>query len=161
MAVLFAGVYYADSQNNLAIKNPRLAAELHPTMNKGFFATEITPVSYRKFWWRCSKCNHEWIASVTNRAKGSGCPQCGMDKRARTKRANYIASKGSVADKYPDIARRVVFPLKINCLRMMLLLAVMKRFGGNAKKIRMEGPCGRSMPSQEWMYNLQWQASKP
>ena len=35
----------------------------------------ITTGSNRMVWWKGS-CGHEWIASVKNRVKGSGCPYC-------------------------------------------------------------------------------------
>lgn len=29
-----------------------------------------------KVWWKCSKCGHEWQASVRSRVEGKGCRQC-------------------------------------------------------------------------------------
>ena len=37
---------------------------------------QITAGSQYKAWWECTKCTHQWIASVTNRCHGTGCPKC-------------------------------------------------------------------------------------
>ncbi len=32
--------------------------------------------SDKRVWWKCRVCHNEWIASVSNRDKGTGCPFC-------------------------------------------------------------------------------------
>jgi hypothetical protein len=61
--------------HSLADLVPALAAEWHPVLNG-----ENTPKQYRKnssskVWWVC-RAGHEWMASINNRARGSGCPFC-------------------------------------------------------------------------------------
>lgn len=36
----------------------------------------IKPYSDKKYYWKCSKCQHEWEASMTNRTSGKNCPAC-------------------------------------------------------------------------------------
>ena len=36
----------------------------------------VTVNSTTKAWWHCKKCGHEWKALVSNRSRGSGCPEC-------------------------------------------------------------------------------------
>jgi hypothetical protein len=60
----------------LAVLNPSLAQELSPRNAKT--AYEFTPSSRSKVWWIC-KMNHEWQATIHNRARGSGCPACTTD----------------------------------------------------------------------------------
>ena len=68
-----------EKTNSLAVKNPKLASEWHPT-NNGF----VTPnmVSYysgKKAWWICDK-GHEWQSAISNRVAGGGCPICSNKK---------------------------------------------------------------------------------
>ncbi|TCC64752.1 hypothetical protein E0H73_10360 [Kribbella pittospori] len=35
--------------------------------------------------WRCRTCGHEWTATAAARARGGGCPDCAMAKRARSR----------------------------------------------------------------------------
>tara|TARA_Y100001970_G_scaffold237322_1_gene297695 strand:- start:299 stop:1162 length:864 start_codon:yes stop_codon:yes gene_type:complete len=67
--------------NNVAVKNPELAKEWHPTKNGDLTPYNVTPGSDRKVWWICSKNkDHEWISTVNNRNKGRGCPHCSGKK---------------------------------------------------------------------------------
>ncbi len=61
--------------NDLATRNPELAAEWHPTKNGDLTPHDVTPGSSRKVWWRCGK-GHEWCTTVDKRTNGCGCPYC-------------------------------------------------------------------------------------
>ena len=61
--------------NDLATKNPDLAAEWNTTRNGLLLPTQVTQKSGKVVWWLC-KHGHEWQAKVSNRANGSGCPYC-------------------------------------------------------------------------------------
>ena len=61
--------------NDLATVAPEVAAQWHPTLNKGFAPETTVAKSRKKMWWRCSK-GHEWQAVVKNRTNGAGCPFC-------------------------------------------------------------------------------------
>ncbi|MBT2269060.1 zinc-ribbon domain-containing protein [Rhodococcus erythropolis] len=61
--------------NDLASQRPDVAAQWHPTLNGDLAATEVTPMSNRSIWWRCSE-RHDWRAPVYSRASGTGCPVC-------------------------------------------------------------------------------------
>ena len=56
-----------------------LNKQWHPTKNEGLSAQKVTLGSGRKVWWICQR-NHEWQATVNNRAKGVGCPYCAGKK---------------------------------------------------------------------------------
>jgi hypothetical protein len=60
---------------NLQIINPRLSKEWHPTKNGILTPKDVTPGSGRKVWWICGN-NHEWVAKVSYRTDGTGCPYC-------------------------------------------------------------------------------------
>ena len=58
---------------------------LYPTLSKEWSLKntkspdQIFPFSNQKFWWVCSQ-GHEWLTSVSNRSKGTGCPICASSK---------------------------------------------------------------------------------
>ena len=64
MAKLVAGV------NDLATQFPELAKDVD-----GWDPSTISAGSGKKMPWKC-KQNHKWIASISHRAKGRGCPFC-------------------------------------------------------------------------------------
>jgi len=63
-------------QNNLAVKNKKLAKEWHPIKNGDLTPCNVTPASGRKVWWKCVECDYEWDSSILNRNAGTGCPVC-------------------------------------------------------------------------------------
>lgn len=63
-------------ENSLSYLYPKLAEEFHPTKNGELKSQDINKRSARKVWWKCSECNHEWIATVSSRTAGHGCPSC-------------------------------------------------------------------------------------
>lgn len=66
----------ATPQNCLAIKNPQLAAEWHPTKNGKLTPYDVRPKSNKKIWWVCKKYKHEWQAAINDRSNSNGCPSC-------------------------------------------------------------------------------------
>ena len=47
--------------------------------NGDLIPTHITSNSNKKVWWKCSK-GHEWLAKISNRNYGNGCPICSSEK---------------------------------------------------------------------------------
>ena len=82
--------------NDLATKNPVLAADWHPTQNGDLRPADVLPSAVRRVWW-LGPCGHEWDSTVNERATGSGCPVC----------AGKRISLGfnDLASRYPDVAR--------------------------------------------------------
>ena len=38
---------------------------------------DIRPGTHQKYWWKCPKCEYEWLASPNNRTNhNSKCPNC-------------------------------------------------------------------------------------
>jgi hypothetical protein len=60
---------------NLKKINSGLAKQWHPIKNGDLTPNDFTPCSDRKVWWICDK-KHEWLAKISNRAHGTGCPYC-------------------------------------------------------------------------------------
>lgn len=83
--------------NDLATKDPTVAAEWDPTLNGGLTPQMVTAGSHKKVWWRCSE-NHVWKAVVYARtgAKHCGCPVC-AGKVSRRNQVRYPTPTGSGA----------------------------------------------------------------
>ncbi len=62
-------------ERSLAVVDPLVAAQLHPTRNGSTTARAISAGSPARLWWRCP-AGHEWEALVSSRTRGSGCPYC-------------------------------------------------------------------------------------
>ncbi len=56
--------------NDLATTNPELASEAD-----GWDPTTVVAFSNRKASWKCLR-GHRWIASISSRSSGNGCPYC-------------------------------------------------------------------------------------
>jgi len=63
--------------NDLQTLNPELASDWHPTLNGEVKPSGVAPNSNKKFWWVCfNDSSHEWLAVVSGRNRGGGCPRC-------------------------------------------------------------------------------------
>jgi len=66
-----------DKQSSLVIKKPELLKEWH---SKNVISPySVSSGSDKKVWWICSK-QHEWLAKVNHRSRGSNCPYCKLSK---------------------------------------------------------------------------------
>ena len=75
--------------NDLASRNPMVAAQWHPTLNGSLTPEMVTVGSHRKVWWQCPN-GHVWQAAIQSRTgkRPCGCPACaGMLSESR--RAHY------------------------------------------------------------------------
>ena len=93
-----SGQKVAQGINDLQSRYPEVAKEWLQEKNDTITPTTITWGSNKKFWWKCSKCGHQWQAIVSDRTRGhNGCPAC----------ANKVFIKGfnDLATKFPDIAK--------------------------------------------------------
>lgn len=67
----------ATTGNDLKTLFPELFKELDKVLNKD--VDHLSFSSSKKVWWNCSKCSHQWNATVNGRTKkdrSRGCPQC-------------------------------------------------------------------------------------
>ena len=86
----------SEKENSLAVVNPVLAKEWHPTKNGALLPEFVRVHSNKKVWWQCEK-GHEWEAFINSRKNGVGCPYC-AGKRA-------IVGISDLATVNPDLAR--------------------------------------------------------
>ncbi|OBK16768.1 zinc-ribbon domain-containing protein [Mycobacterium asiaticum] len=99
-----ATALYKHRAVSLATENPDLAAEFHPTKNADITAGQVHPGSNTTFWWKCGACGHEWQQKVSIRARGHGCPPCGVERRVRLR---ALPTPGnSFADLFPEVAKQ-------------------------------------------------------
>lgn len=89
-------------ERSLQARYPALAAEWHPSRNRGIDPAAISPGSKQRAWWQCARCGHEWHPAIDNRARGSGCPRCGLVRRARTQ--SLVHPARSLAVRHPELA---------------------------------------------------------
>lgn len=69
------------SSNCLAVVNPALAKEWHPTKNGTLTPHDVVCGSRKKVWWKCLQGDdHEWQTTVGLRSNGTGCPLCSNKK---------------------------------------------------------------------------------
>ncbi|MBQ8418585.1 MAG: hypothetical protein IJX10_08165 [Phascolarctobacterium sp.] len=79
---------YMTKLNNNSLEElfPKIAKEWHPTKNKSVKPNQVKKGSTAKYWWLCSVCNNEYMASVYHRTSGTGCPKCGAKRGAANRR---------------------------------------------------------------------------
>ena len=80
-----------DGRNSMEYTHPKLAIEYQGD------ATKVIATGKRRLPWKCSTCEHEWLAQSSNRASlGSGCPSC----------FGHLHSDGrnSMANTHPELA---------------------------------------------------------
>jgi predicted nucleic acid-binding Zn-ribbon protein len=91
---------------SLAARYPSLVTELHPTGNPGLDPKQLGARSSLRVWWRCGTCGHDWKATVSSRTyAGTGCPVCGLTRRARTQ--SEVDPARSLALRHPEIAAQL------------------------------------------------------
>lgn len=71
----FCTGHKAHINNCLAILNPKIASEWHPTKNGNWTPYDVTVYSNRYMYWLCNK-GHEYGAVISNRSSGDDCPYC-------------------------------------------------------------------------------------
>lgn len=91
--------------NDLETVNPTLAKEWNFEKNK-CLPSQIGANDNRLFWWKCSSCEFEWKAKVSNRnILNHGCPICGKIKQAISSRRTAVKLKKSLADTNPRLSK--------------------------------------------------------
>lgn len=89
--------------NNLAIKNPLIAEQWHPTKNGKLTPFDVVEGSNKKIWWKCPEGDdHEWRTAISHRINGRRCPICSGRK---------VVLSNSLSKLNPDLAKEL-HPLK-------------------------------------------------
>ena len=61
--------------NDLSTVNPTLAKEWNYERNDNLKPDMVIANNSKKVWWKCNE-GHEWEATIVNRNRGTGCPEC-------------------------------------------------------------------------------------
>lgn len=65
--------------NRLDLLFPDVAAEWHPSKNKGVTPDRVIAGSGTPYWWLCGLCGNEWKQTPERRTRlGTGCRECGQ-----------------------------------------------------------------------------------
>ena len=86
------------NENSLSFLIPNLAKEWDICKNKeilGLLSNCVSIGSNKKAWWKC-KNGHSWLATITGRVNGSGCPHCS---------GRYPSKENNVLIKHPVIVK--------------------------------------------------------
>ena len=89
--------YKLDKKNNFSEKYPQLVIFWNYEKNLNLKPENFKAMSNEKVWWKCPKCNGEWLASVINVAKGNRCPYCSGHK--------VLKGYNDLATKKPELAK--------------------------------------------------------
>ena len=67
--------------NDLQTTHSTLAEDWNEERNSELHPDQVMAGSSKKVWWKCKKCGYEWLAIISNRSRGAGCPRCSNRKR--------------------------------------------------------------------------------
>lgn len=87
---------------SVANKFPGLALEWNYDKNGTITPETITSHNNQKVWWMCKICGHEWKATVHNRSKEHGCPQCSKIRVQKLKKETELKQRGSLLYHNPN-----------------------------------------------------------
>lgn len=74
--------------------HPEIAKDWNYQKNGGITPDQVAPKTNKTYWWKCPR-GHEWVAAVSNRVSGTGCPHCSNRK---------ITAENSLATLNPSLA---------------------------------------------------------
>lgn len=98
-----AGKKVVIGYNDIASKFPDIVSEWDYEKNT-VLPTELTQGSQLRIWWKCNNCGHSWKTSVSNRVRGTGCPECAKIESGNKHRATIVQQTGSLLKNAPTIA---------------------------------------------------------
>lgn len=70
-----------EANGSLADNAPEIAAEWDYSKNDELTPNQVMLNTNKSVWWICSECGYSWKTKIGNRARGRGCPRCGLIKQ--------------------------------------------------------------------------------
>lgn len=67
-------------ENSFLKVYPQLSSEWHNSKNGILTPDMVTPHSGKTVWWQCAECGYGWLAKISDRGRGYGCPECRKKK---------------------------------------------------------------------------------
>ena len=96
---------------SLAETHPEVAKQWHPTKNGDLSPKDFTHGTHKKVWWKCDKGeDHEWIARIAKRTRGSGCPICSGRK---------VVKSNCLKTTHPDVEKCGTLKRMVICLLLI------------------------------------------
>lgn len=90
-------------KNSLESLYPDIAQEFISEKN-GITPDKVAAQSSKKYWWKCKKCNREYVQVVNMRTlRGSNCTYCYNENRAEINRLAHFKSDKSLLKLYPEL----------------------------------------------------------
>ena len=99
-------IFYKNLQCSQCVKPPLEKSHPHVVLEWAdpyHSPSDFTSGSDKKVLWKCRKCDNQWSASIYSRTHGSICPFCAKEKRAEAVRLRKLKTRGSLADKFPQL----------------------------------------------------------
>ena len=84
------------NNGSLLDHHPQLVEEWNYAKNGTITPETITAHNNQKVWWVCKVCGHEWKATINNRSKEHGCPQCSKIRVQKLKKETELKQRGSL-----------------------------------------------------------------
>jgi len=81
--------------NDLGTTHPELASQWDEEKNGQLRPGDVVAGSHRRVFWKCER-GHSWLAAVSSRVRGSGCPYC-AGKRT-------VPGENDLAAAFPELA---------------------------------------------------------
>ncbi|HEU5376627.1 MAG TPA: zinc-ribbon domain-containing protein [Ktedonobacteraceae bacterium] len=130
--------------NSLATLAPDVAAQWHPIKNGASTPEQVQAGSNTVVWWQCSvNPQHEWDASVKNRAKnGYGCPYCTRKKASPS--TSLAALHPNLAEQWHPTKNGTQSPDQVTT--------------GSGKRVWWKCPAG---PEHEWLATINERTAYP
>lgn len=88
----------------LAEAFPEIAATWDFEANYPLTPSDVAPRSNKKAFFVCPEGHGSHESFISNRTAGNGCPACGGPRRVAASRRSILLTRGSVADKHPELA---------------------------------------------------------
>ena len=83
---------------------PHLLKEWHPR-NLPLTPAMFPAFTHKKVWWLCPKGHDDYLASISHRTNGKGCPVCGRESRGASTTRAAIKRSGTVEQNYPHLLK--------------------------------------------------------
>ena len=93
--------------NDLGTTNPELLEYLDYEKNEkeNIDVSSLSRYSHVKVYWKCKNCGTKFSKLLPNIKEEVLCNSCALKKGVKNKYSNIINREGSLADKYPDLAK--------------------------------------------------------
>lgn len=137
---------YVETTKNNCLSNvrPDIAAEWHPTKNGNLKPFQVSVKSGRECYWICPSCKHEWLAPVSNRTSGHGCPRCAQKYIGKINQTKKLkVGINDLKTMYPSLSEEWDYSKNDDDPSMYLS-------GSNVKKYWICKECGRSYSATIW-----------